>query len=61
MNSEINNSEKLKYQKEALDVIVDFFYNSKHIIERQDDKGWFYMSKKTANKFKRHYLKSLLR
>ncbi len=44
--------------QEALDIMVNFFYPSKPFpYERLDDKKFYYLSKKTADEFKKAYSK----
>ena len=58
---EMNNEECKKQLKEMIEILEDFFIlkckNSDLIIDRPDDKGWFYMDKKTADKLKRQIIK----
>ena len=59
--------EKEKYAKEALDIIHSFLtHNCPNIPQihgtyKEDDKGWFYMNKETADKFKHAYNKYIFR
>ena len=53
----MDNEETKKQLKETIEILENFFFKMDGYFEVPDDKGWFYMSKKTADKLKQQITK----
>lgn len=57
----MDNEEIRKQLKETIEILEAFFWqkckNSDLIVEKMDDKKWYYMHEETAKKLKRQVIK----